>query len=498
MLHFILLPKHVKTMRKRLIPKVATQALANAKERSVVPIKSTIEAIRNFPNKLVIFKVPASKFYWVRYYDGKPIKRSTKTENKAEAIRFAKEFYESLLVNKKLGISVNAKKTSFVVCAEQVIEADKNKVKRKELAETYVNSQINIISKHIMTFFKNYEIGDIDYALLDKFKTYLYEKELAAGTIKINFVCLKKIFDYAQRNNLISASPLLPKVKTVDNARGYFTLDEYKHLRRTTANLVGTISEVIQTVGEGDNAVKKKLRNIVITDEIKQLIPFMLYTFIRPTDIKNIKHKHIDIRSGDEGEYLFMPIPPSKKHSKPITSMPRATVFYKKLRDARIRELRDKSADKKAKIDISDEYLFMPQYENRSYGYAKIARQFDVLLAQSGLKISVDDDVRTLYSMRHTSLMYRLKYGAEINPLKLANNARTSVEMLERFYLAQLESSEYTKDLHAKKKPRLRKKPSAIVVTPPKTSQELAKEFLYTRTNVGRVDDDGIIRLDNE
>ena len=349
-----------------------------------------------------------------------------------------------------------------------------------------------------MTFFKNYEISDIDYALLDKFKTYLYEKELAAGTIKINFVCLKKIFDYAQRNNLISASPLLPKVKTVDNARGYFTLDEYKHLRRTTANLVGTISEVIQTVGEGDNVVKKKLRNIVITDEIKQLIPFMLYTFIRPTDIKNIKHKHIDIRSGDEGEYLFMPIPPSKKHSKPITSMPRATVFYKKLRDARVRELRDKSADKKAKIDISDEYLFMPQYENRSYGYAKIARQFDVLLAQSGLKVSVDDDVRTLYSMRHTSLMYRLKYGAEINPLKLANNARTSVEMLERFYLAQLESSEYTKDLHAKKKPRPRKKPSAIVITPPKTSQELAKEFLYTRTNVGKVDDDGIIRLDNE
>ena len=318
MLHFIRYLTHVKTMRKRLIPKVATQALANAKSRSVVPIKSTIEAIKGFPNKLVIFKIPASPYFWVRYYDSKPIKRSTKTADKAHAIKFAKEFYESLLVNKKLGISVNAKKTSFVVCAEQVIEADKNKVKRKELAETYVNSQINIISKHIMTFFKNYEISDIDYALLDKFKTYLYEKQLSAGTIKINFVCLKKIFDYAQRNNIISASPLLPKVKTVDNARGYFTLDEYKHLRRTTANLVGTISEVMQKVGEGDDAINKKLRNIVITEEIKQLIPFMLYTFIRPTDIKNIKHKHIDIRGGDEGEYLFMPIPPSKKHSKPI------------------------------------------------------------------------------------------------------------------------------------------------------------------------------------
>jgi len=367
MLHFILLPKHVKTMLKRLIPKVATKALANAKERSVVPIKSTIETIKNYPSKLVIFKVPASKFYWVRYYDGKPIKRSTKTESRAEAIRFAKNFYETLLVNKRLGIGNNSKQTSFVICANEVINADENKVKRGELAATYVNSQINIINKHIMTFFKNYEIGDIDYKLLDKFKTYLYEKELAAGTIKINFVCLKKIFDYAQRNNIIGASPLLPKVKTVDNARGYFTLDEYKHLRRTTANLVGTVSEVMQTVGEGENAVKKKLRNIVITEEVKQLIPFMLYTFIRPTDIKNIKHKHIDIRSGDEGEYLFMPIPPSKKHSKPITSMPRATVFYKQLRDARIKRVKQNSSDKRVNVDISDDYLFMPDYENRSY-----------------------------------------------------------------------------------------------------------------------------------
>ena len=472
-------------MRKRLIPKVATQTLANAKSRSVVPIKSTIEAIKGFPSKLVIFKIPASPYFWVRYYDSKPIKRSTKTEDKAKAIKFAKEFYEGLLVNKKLGISVNAKKTSFVICAEQVIEADKNKVKRKELAETYVNSQINIISKHIMTFFKNYEIGDIDYALLDKFKTYLYEKELAAGTIKINFVCLKKIFDYAQRNNLISASPLLPKVKTEDNARGYFALTEYKHLRRTTAKLVGTISEVIQTIGEGEEVVKKKLRNIEITEEIKQLIPFMLYTFIRPTDIKNIKHKHIEIKEGDDGEYLFMSIPASKKHNKPITSMPRATVFYKKLRESRIKELSKSLPNAETKIDISEEYLFMPQYENRSYAYAKIARQFEVLLAESNLKLSTNNDVRTLYSLRHTSLMYRLKYGAEINPLKLANNARTSVEMLERFYLAQLESSEYTKDLHAKKIVRKResKRESKIAVSKPvhpsllQVADKVAKEI---------------------
>ncbi|MFW9610719.1 MAG: hypothetical protein ACMV0J_00805, partial [Fluviibacter sp.] len=62
-----------------------------------MPIASTMEHIKGYPDKLVIFKVPASKFWWVRYYDGKPIKRSTKTEIRQEAIKFAKEFYETVL-----------------------------------------------------------------------------------------------------------------------------------------------------------------------------------------------------------------------------------------------------------------------------------------------------------------------------------------------------------------------------------------------------------------
>jgi len=94
-----------KRLSKALKQSSATQPLPNSKNRSVVPIKSTIEAIKGFPSKLVIFKIPASQFYWVRYYDGKPLKRSTKTASKAEAIRFAKAFYEELVVNKKLGIS---------------------------------------------------------------------------------------------------------------------------------------------------------------------------------------------------------------------------------------------------------------------------------------------------------------------------------------------------------------------------------------------------------
>ena len=46
-----------------------------------VPIKDTITRIPGYPRKLVIFKLPASSYWWVRYYAESHIfKRTTKTE----------------------------------------------------------------------------------------------------------------------------------------------------------------------------------------------------------------------------------------------------------------------------------------------------------------------------------------------------------------------------------------------------------------------------------
>ena len=53
--------------------------------------------------------------------------------------------------------------------------------------------------------------------------------------------------------------------------------------------------------------------------------------------------------------------------------------------------------------------------------------------------------------------MYRLIYGGEINTTKIAKNARTSTEIIERFYVAQLESSDVTRDLHKRKQPRIKR-----------------------------------------
>ena len=82
-----------------------------------VPIPSTIESVPRYPQKLVIFRIAASPFYWARYYDsGRIFKCSTKTENKADALKGAIAFYEKLLVRKSGGLAIG-KNSRFEVCA---------------------------------------------------------------------------------------------------------------------------------------------------------------------------------------------------------------------------------------------------------------------------------------------------------------------------------------------------------------------------------------------
>lgn len=64
--------------------------------------------------------------------------------------------------------------------------------------------------------------------------------------------------------------------------------------------------------------------------------------------------------------------------------------------------------------------------------------QFRRILEAAGLRKGARGQNRTLYSLRHTAITFRLLYGQGIDLLTLAKNARTSVEMIEKFYASEL------------------------------------------------------------
>jgi integrase len=166
-----------------------------------------------------------------------------------------------------------------------------------------------------------------------------------------------------------------------------------------------------------------------MTEDLRRLIVFMVNSYVRPTDIKYMQHQHIDVIE-DEHRYLRLRIPPTKNHSDPIVTMSTAVDVYLRLK--KYHDLKSQAA--------GTDYVFLPQYgrEQRDYALKQLQRQFEILLWATGLEQGSDGEERTLYSLRHTCIMYRLLYGEGVNTLVLARNARTSVEMIDRFYAKPL------------------------------------------------------------
>lgn len=431
---------------------------ASTKSRSNTPIPNTLQTIRGLPDSVKIYKVPASDNYWVRIYDGNWIKRSTRTTNKVEANAFAKMFYAEWYSNKVNGISTkkNAKQvTTFIKCAEAVIEDNRQLGLREELSQSYVKTQQQVIRNYISQFFKDYDIKDIDYTALNSFKTFLYDQDIKHATIKVQFAALKKIIKYAEMHKRITVRPLFPKLSNDGDARPAFTATEYVHLRKTARSLAKTTFEIRSKLADGTT---KKVRNVIITEEIEWLIGFMVYTFIRATDIKTIQLKHLIISEG-KFTYLWMPIPTSKKHGKAIVSMPKAVYFYKK-----ILALREKQG-----IVVSDEdYLFMPEYRNRDTAYRKLTLQLDKILEVANLKQTDTDVDRAMGSLRSSSLMFLAKANTSIRSDVIAKNARTSQDMLDAHYLSTIDNKDFANALHMKdshKKIKKKKAESKIFTT---------------------------------
>ena len=83
-----------------------------------------------------------------------------------------------------------------------------------------------------------------------------------------------------------------------------------------------------------------------------------------------------------------------------------------------------------------------------------VKSSFHLTSALKLLKLSTAGEKRTLYSLRHSSIMFRLMFGRAVDTLTLARNARTSPEMIDRFYAAPLQGEMNVGELQSKRRPR--------------------------------------------
>jgi hypothetical protein len=98
-----------------------------------------------------------------------------------------------------------------------------------------------------------------------------------------------------------------------------------------------------------------------------------------------------------------------------------------------------------------DDFVFFPHLKNREFALQTVRRHFDHCLTIANLEHSAGVP-RTLYSLRHTAAMLTLTLGDSIDLLTLARNMRSSVSMLERFYVRHLSAEMNVEKLQSRKK----------------------------------------------
>jgi hypothetical protein len=302
------------------------------------------------------------------------------------------------------------------------------------------------------------DIMSINYKVLDEFLQMLskLEPKLSISSLGIYMGLVRKVLQHAARYDYIKYIPEFPKVGVEDKPRGWFNVAEYKIITRESKKLAGKRMEwrfsgteektkYYCPVGEKLSPNDRLIKRYTITKDLADLIVFMVNSYIRPTDVRHMKHKHVEVIKR-EWTYLRLTLPPSKGHSFPITTMPWAVKVYERICRRQEQEF--------GRPIRPEDYVFMPHSLTRDSAMKALANQFDIVLALTNLKVSNVGEPRTLYSLRHSSIMFRLMFGRAVDTLTLARNARTSPEMIDRFYAAPLQGEMNVGELQSKRRPR--------------------------------------------
>ena len=383
--------------------------------------------IRGYPDTLQIYRIGASRFWQVRLFvRRKYLRKSTKTDNKAEAIEFAKRLFDEVKIAERLDVDIHP--DTFAACAKHLMHRQEALVGRDERDSRIISEDQRKLNKDILPWFGTKAVKDITTEMIDDYVDELSrQRKLSPSTLNKHLIVIRKVLNEARRRGYLRALPIIPTVKKKDNPRSFFTEKEYRKLWETARRLA---KENI------------KVRYVPLTEEMWDLIVFSVNVFVRLSDIKVLKHKHVQVVREDGKQYLLITPTSSKTVNRESASMKAAVDVYERL----VQRHRERG------FGEAEDYVFFPEHKNREYALQTMRRQFEFIVDAAGLRTDARGRVRTLYSLRHTALMFRLLHGKSVDIFLLARNALTSVDQLERFYLSHYESRTRIEELQAYRK----------------------------------------------
>ncbi len=300
----------------------------------------------------------------------------------------------------------------------------------------------NRLDAHILPRWASKTALQIDYKALLEFTQFL-SANMSSTTISQYLVAVRKVLSHAIAVGELAQLPVFPRIKIVRNPRGAFTPSQYWQIMRAARKLRGETHPDAQSTARSSYMVRAAQQTL--PPDLAWAIGFMVNSFIRPSDLKTLKHKHVEVVHANN-TYLRLTLPKTKSHDKPIVTLYPAVRIYQKISKHYATFAVDNLA-------TQDDYLFLPKLADRNYALRVLSYHFNWVLEHTSLKFGANAQQRSLYSLRHSAITFRLLYGQGIDLLTLARNARTSVEVINNHYASSMTAEQNIGLLQSRRKP---------------------------------------------
>lgn len=384
-----------------------------------------LQKVTRFDGRLHIFQRPATPFWWCGFHHkGSYIRKSTKQTDLGSAIPIAEKWFTLQQAEILTGNSALGGRTVATV-AKVALKNLQARVDRSERSPLYLEQIEQNLEKRIIPYFGSMSVAKIGVVEWEKFKneTYANSPNLSRATMHQYKNALRLVLNEAYRSGWIKQLPIIKeeygsvRVKT---PRVWFEPNEYKKLLTTIRSHIKTL---------------KGTRWVDDGHELYDYVVFVANSGLRTGEAKNVCFRdvshHKEVIDGEHREFLLIRNIRGKRGTGDCRTMDGAVAAFNRIVERR--GIKDPKT--------STEKLFLAYHRD----------MFNEVLAKAGLKWTSENPrrKRDLTVLRHTYISFRLLNRA--NAFDVANNCRTSVQMIQDHYARWL-SPRLTEGLNVLKK----------------------------------------------
>ena len=385
---------------------------------------------------LSLYRVANSSMWYVRVWDKKRKKYLVKSTAEDTLIR-AREVAQELALSLLKAEKPVEKEFTFRHFALKLLHRSSLQHQTGERSHGYMKALHWAVQNEDWGLLRFFGEKDVRQIRTNTYQEYLADltkrrPDLAPSTRNTLMAAFRNVMKIARDEGAIDIVPQTPRTKLKDNPRPFFRFhplvskgdDNYQKLLRTVREMI---------------AQGLTVRGLVVTEELYDLILFLTHSFVRPISSELYAIKHSDVTVAEDPRRLIVTVRDGKTGFRAANTMEAAVSVYERI----LKRYPDAKPE---------DYIFYPQYQNRTTASSMLQRLFMEVLRHGGIEVDTPTGkAHTLYSLRHTAICMRIiNSEGRVNIFNLAKNAGTSVDQIERFYARFLPlSKEMAKNLQS-------------------------------------------------